>query len=265
MIEKHENLSIARQCKLLCTSRSSYYYDPWYSENDLEIMACIDQIYCEFNCYGSRRISAELKKLWHDVWRKKARKYMSIMGITAIYPKPRTSISNKQHEKYPYLLKGVEINRANQVWSTDITYIKIPWWFVYLMAVIDWYSRYIIAWDIWTSMDSNFCNWVLEKALLQWTPEIFNSDQWSQFTSPTFTNMLKAAWVSISMDGVWRCYDNIRIERLRRTIKYEDIHINEYQTPREVYQWLSLYLHKYNNRRLHSSLNYSTPAEYYNS
>jgi putative transposase len=265
MIQKHKDLSISRQCRLLCTSKSSYYYKHKYSDQDLEIMACIDQIYCEFNCYWSRRISKQLQLLGYDVWRKKTRKYMSIMGICAIYPKPRTSIPNQQNEKYPYLLKWVTITHPNQVWSTDITYIKIPWWFVYLMAVIDWYSRYIIAWDIWTSMDSNFCNSVLEKALEQWTPEIFNSDQWSQFTASTFTNRLKSAWVQISMDGVWRCYDNIRIERLRRTIKYEDIHINEYQTSREVYQWLSLYINKYNNKRLHSSLNYSTPAEYYNS
>ena len=188
---------------------------------------------------------------------------MWIMGIVAIYPKPKTSIANKEHQKFPYLLKDLVIERPNQIRSTDITYIKIPWWFVYLVAIIDWYSRYIISRDIGTTMDKELCIWVLKKALSKATPEIFNSDQWSQFTSNDFIRVLQEKDIQISMDGKWRCYDNIIVERLWRTIKYEDIHINEYQTPTEVYHGLSLYIEKYNKRRIHSSLDYKTPEQVY--
>lgn len=228
-------------------------------------MAQIDEIYTEHVYYWSRRISQELKQRWYSVWRKKTKTYMWIMGICAIYPKKNTSKPNIEHQKFPYLLKWVEITKSNQVWSTDITYIKLPHGFVYLMAVIDWYSRKIIARDISPIMDKMFCCGVLQKALDQWKPEIFNTDQWSQFTSHSFIEILEKQQISISMDGVWRCYDNIRIERLRRTIKYEDIHINDYQTPIDVFHWLSLYITKYNNTRLHSSLWYRTPSHVYES
>jgi len=265
MIELKKDITITRQSELLSISKSSYYYEHKFTEIELEIMWEIDKIYTEYPYYWSRRISKELENRWYEVWRKKAKKFMEIMAIVAIYPKKNTSIPNKANKKYPYLLKDLVINHANQVRSTDITYIKIPWGFVYLMAIIDWYSRYIIAWDVGISMDSDFCCSVLKKALLLATPEIFNSDQWSQFTANEFLEILENKSIQVSMDGKWRCYDNIRTERLWRTIKYEDIHIHEYLTPNDVYHWLSLYINKYNNSRLHSSLNYHTPSKFYKS
>ena len=259
MIEENIQISITKQAELLSVSKSSHYYEHIYTESELKIMSEIDKIYTEQPYYWSRRISISLERLGYKVWRKKTRTYMHIMGIKAIYPTKNTSKGNKEHKKYKYLLKWVEIVRINQVWSTDITYIKIPGWFVYLMAVIDWYSRYIIAWDISVSMDWFFCNSVLKKALEQWTPEIFNSDQWSQFTANEFISIIESHWIQVSMDWVGRCYDNILIERLWRTIKYEDIHIHEYQNPKEVYHGLDLYINRYNHYRLHQSLNYKTP------
>jgi putative transposase len=223
----------------------------------------IDQIYTEHIYYWARRISKELKRRGYPIGRVKTATYMQIMAICAMYPKKNTSIANKEHRVYPYLLRWVQITRANQVWSTDITYIKLPWGFVYLLAIIDRYSRKVIARDISITMDKEFCFGVLQRALAEAKPEIFNSDQWSQFTSNSFTNLLETAEVKISMDGVGRCFDNIRIERLWRTVKYEDIHLNDYQTPNDVYHGLSLYFNKYNNTRLHSSLGYRTPSEVY--
>ena len=223
----------------------------------------IDLIYTEHIYYWARRISAELKRLGYNVGREKAKTYMEKMCICAMYPKKRTSIPDKDHLIYPYLLKWVKIVRPDQVWSTDITYIKLPWGFVYLLAIIDRYSRKVIAWDVSPSMDKEFCCGVLEEALLLWKPKIFNSDQWSQFTSKDFTSLLENAEVKISMDGVGRCFDNIRIERLWRTVKYEDIHLNEYQKPIDAYHGLKTYFNKYNNSRLHSALWYRTPSEVY--
>jgi len=264
MIDTTYALSQNRQSFLLDVSTSSLYYERELSEQDLRIMSVIDEIYTEHPYYGNRRISAELKIRGYPIGRKKARTYMGIMRIVAVYPKKKTSIADKSHKKYPYLLKGVEIVRPNQVRSTDITYIKLPWWFVYLLAIIDRYSRKVIAWDVSPSMDGEFCNSVLKKALITAKPEIFNSDQGSQFTSSEFTQILEKAQVKISMDGAGRYSDNIRIERLWRTVKYEDIHINEYKTPMDVYHWLSLYFNKYNNSRLHSAIWYRTPAMAYN-
>ena len=264
MIDADYALSQNRQTSLLDVSNSSLYYERKLSERDLHIMSIIDEIYTVHPYYWNRRISAELKIRGYDIGRKKARTYMGIMRIVAIYPKKKTSIADKSHKKYPYLLKWVPIIRPNQVRSTDITYIKLPWWFVYLLAIIDRYSGKVIAWDVSPSMDWEFCNSVLKKALIANKPEIFNSDQWSQFTSSEFTQILEKAEVKISMDGAGRYSDNIRIERLRRTVKYEDIHINEYRTPMDVYHWLSLYFNKYNNSRLHSSIWYRTPEMAYN-
>lgn len=263
MIEKTASMSITRQTSLLCVSKSSYYHKPVYSDDELEVMEQIDAIYTEHCYYGSRRMSKELQYRWYAVGRKKARRYMQIMGIYAIYPPPKTSIGNKQHTVFPYLLKDMNVMRPNQVRSTDITYIKIPWWFVYLVAIIDRYSRYIVTWDVGIMIDAQLCIWVLQKALHIAKPTIFNTDQWSQFTSKKFVQTLQTANIQISMDGQWRCYDNIAIERLWRTIKYEDIYINDYQTPLQVYEWLSKYIEKYNTRRLHSALDYKTPQEVY--
>ena len=263
MLDVEYPLSQNKQTSLLGVSTSSIYYNRELSEQDLHIMSIIDKIYTEHPYYWNRRISAELKIRGYAIGRKKARTYMGIMWIVAIYPKKKTSIADKTHKKYPYLLKWVEIVRPNQVRSTDITYIKLPWWFVYLLAIIDRYSRKVIAWDVSPSMDGEFCNSVLKRALIATKPEIFNSDQGSQFTSLEFTQILEKAEVKISMDGAGRCSDNICIERLWRTVKYEDIHINEYKTPMDVYHWLSLYFNKYNNSRLHSSIWYRTPAMAY--
>jgi len=265
MVEKEYSkaISLNRQYELLSISKSSTYYDRWLKDKDHEIMWVIDVIYTEHPYYWTRRISAALEDKWYFIGRKLVKKYMEIMCIEAIYPHKNTSKANKQHKKYPYLLKWLIVNKANQVRSTDITYIKIPWWFVYLMAVIDWYSRYIIARDIGINMDKEFCLWVLNNALLQGTPEIFNSDQWSQFTCNEFVDRIELAWTLVSMDWVGRCYDNIRTERLRRTIKYEDIFLHDYKTPNEVYHWLDVYINKYNNSRLHQSLWYTTPASFY--
>jgi len=265
MIEIESSITITKQSELLQISKSSHYYEHTFTEIEFEIMWEIDKIYTEYPYYWNRRISKELEVRWYDIWRKKTRTFMCIMCISAIYPKKRTSIPNDEHKKYPYLLKWLCIDHPNQVWSTDITYIKLPWWFVYLIVIMDWYSRYIIARDVGICMDDDFCCSVLKKALLTWTPEIFNTDQWSQFTWLEFTGILE--WkecIKISMDWKWRCYDNIRNERLWRTMKYEDIYIHDYQTPNDVYHWLSMYINKYNNSRLHSSLNYSTPYKYYN-
>lgn len=183
------------------------------------------------------------------------------MWIEAIYPKKNTSIWNKEHEKYPYLLNWYKITRPNQVWATDITYIKLKHWFIYLIAIIDWYSKYIISWELSMSLDTEFCLSALKKALIKWKPDIFNTDQWSQFTSKEFTTILKENWIQISMDWKWRRMDNIFTERLWRTIKYEEVYLNNYETPKEAYHSLSIYIDKYNTKRLHSSLWYKTPIE----
>lgn len=263
LIDKTVKISQNRQAILTCISTSSLYYKSTLSELDLKIMSEIDLIYTEHMYYWARRISKELKNRGYNIGREKAGTYMEKMCIYAIYPKKNTSIPNKDHLIYPYLLRRVKIIRPNQVRSTDITYIKLPWWFVYLLAIIDRYSRKVIAWDVSSSMDKEFCCGVLKKSLLLWKPEIFNSDQWSQFTSKDFTGLLENAEVKISMDGVGRCFDNIRIERLWRTVKYEDIHLNEYQTPIDAYHGLTIYFNKYNNSRLHSSIWYRTPSEAY--
>lgn len=248
---------------MLWISISSLYYHHEWREEELEIMGKIDEIYTEDPCYWARRISAELKRQWYKIGKKKVKKYMREMRISAVYPKRNTSIPNKSHKKYPYLLRGKEVSRPNEVRSTDITYIKLPGGFVYLLAIMDRYSRKIIAWDISPSMDKEFCCGVLRKALSLGIPEIFNMDQGSQFTSQEFLELLEKEWIKISMDGVGRCFDNIRMERLWRTLKYEDIHLHDYQTPIELYHGLSLYIERYNNRRLHSSLGNRTPSEVY--
>jgi putative transposase len=257
-------LSRRRQCKLLCISKSSLYYTWEYTEKDYEIMRHIDEIYTENPCYGSRRISVMLKRRWYNVWRKKTRKYMRIMGLEVFYPKPRTTVRNKEHRVYPYLLRWVSIERSNQVRSTDITYIRMRTGWVYMVAVIDWYSRYIIDWDLSTSLEATFCVDTLQCAVASWEkPEIFNSDQWVQFTSKEFTWVLKEYGIRISMDGRWRCYDNILVERLWRTIKQEEVYLKDYDNPLEVYVEMNKYVKKYNTQRPHASLGYKTPWEVY--
>jgi len=263
MIETwHPKLSLHRQTELLNISRSFLYYTPQESEINEILMDEIDKIYTQYPFYGARRIREELKLLWYkDVTRYEVRELMKVMWIESIYPKPKTSIPNKEHKVYPYLLKDVKISKVNQVWSTDITYIKLKQGWIYMMAVIDWYSRKVVSWKISNTMDVNFCIEVLQDALSKGTPEIFNTDQGSQFTSIKFTWILEEKWIRISMDGVRRCLDNIYIERFWRTLKYEDIYINKYESFQEAQVWIKQYIEFYNHKRVHQSLDYKFPEQ----
>jgi len=261
LIEQSDELPYTQQAKLLSVSRSSIYYKADVSDKQLKIMHTLDEIYTEFPCYGSRRMGKALQRKWYKVWRKLAKKYMQLMGFKAQYPKPNTSKWNPDHKIYPYLLRGYEITEANEVWSTDITYIRMPHWWVYLIAVIDWYSRKILSWRLSPTLELDFCIDCLKDALKQWTPKIFNTDQWSQFTSNQFVWILLDQWIQVSMDGRWRATDNIYIERFWRTLKQEEVYVNEYDTPLEAQVSIWLWIKKYNSRRLHQSLDYHTPNE----
>jgi putative transposase len=223
-------------------------------------MTMIDKQYTETPFYGVRRMTAWLRSQGENVNVKRVRRLMRLMGLEAIYPKPKLSKPGDKVRKYPYLLKEVTISRPNQVWSTDITYIPMAHGFVYLVAVIDWYSRYIISWELSNTMDISFCLSALERALGQSTPEIFNTDQGSQFTSAEFTSRVEKAGAAVSQDGKGRALDNIFVERLWRSVKYEEVYIQAYTTIAEALQGLEKYFEFYNNRRLHQSLGYQTPA-----
>ena len=266
MIEPENPLSITQQCEMLNMSRGYVYYQPVeLSGEDLKTMARIDELYTEDPARGTRRLSRALRKRFHiNAGRAKVRSLMEIMGISAIYPKKNLSMSNKAHTKYPYLLRNLEISRPNQVWSTDITYIRLKKGFVYLTAIIDWHSRYVLSWRISTTLDRRFCIEALNEAMMKYgTPEIFNTDQGSQFTSEEFTGILKAAGIRISMDGKGRALDNIIIERLWRTVKYDEVYLNEYHTVQECKEGLGHFFDRYNNRREHQSLDYNYPSEIY--
>ena len=257
-------MSINKQCKLLGVPRSSYYHKPKrkLSLEDELLMQVIDRIYLEEPTYGSRRMLDELKLLGYKLGRDRIRRLMRIMGIEPIYPKPRLSTPAKGHKKYPYLLRDLEIERSNHVWSTDITYIPLGDGHVYLTAVIDWSSRYVISWKLSNSMDASFCIECLEDALAaEGMPEIFNTDQGSQYTSDDFTGVLKSHDIRISMDGKGRALDNVMIERLWRTVKYDDIYIRGYETMNELYQGLSAFFRKYNARK-HQTLGMSPEQKY---
>lgn len=226
----------------------------------------IDEIYTEHPYYGSRRISAALKNLGYAVWRKKARKHMNTMWIQARYPRPHTSKGNKEYKTYPYLLRWHKVTQSNEVWSTDITYIRMPKWWVYLAAIIDWFSRKILAWRLSPTMEVWFCIECLKDALSHhWTPEIFNTDQWSQFTSNEFVWVLLDHDIQVSMDGKWRATDNAPIERFWRSVKQEEVYRQDYKTPMDVQLSLKSYILKYNSSRLHSAIGYKTPDEVYTS
>jgi putative transposase len=247
--------------------RSGYYYKPApENEYNKALMREIDKIYTSHPYYGSRRITKTLRRMseWRDVNRKRVSRLMSLMGISAIYPKPRTSGSNKEHKKYPYLLKGVGIERPNQVWCTDITYIPTAKGYVYLVAIMDWHSRYVLSWEVSNSMESSFCVRALERAIQRYgSPEIFNSDQGVQFTDRRFVGVLEGKGIRVSMDGRGRCMDNIFIERLWRSVKYEEVYLKSYETLLDARAGLNEYFEFYNNSRLHQSLGYKTPAEIY--
>lgn len=268
MVEpEHGFLSLRRQCSLLGLHRSTYYYQPsGESDENQSLMLEIDKIYTRSPFFGSRKIAKELNRTekWRDVDRKRVSRLMRLMGIEAIYPKPRLSKSDDAHKKYPYLLRGMAITRPNQVWSMDITYIPTAKGFVYLTAIIDWYSRYVLSWELSNSLEASFCVKALKRALsLYGRPEIFNTDQGSQFTSEDFTGLLEVQGIRISMDGKGRCLDNIFIERLWRSVKYEEVYLKEYSTLPDARIALELYFSFYNESRLHQALGYETPMEVY--
>lgn len=230
----------------------------------LSLVNRIDEIYTECPFYGSRKITAQLRKEGFRVNRKRVQRLMGILGIQAIYPKPNFSQPDKQHLIYPYLLRGLVISRPNQVWGIDITYIRLRNTWLYLAAILDWFSRYILAWELSDSLETEFCCQVLKRALVIGMPDIHNSDQGSQITAKEYLDILRSyPKIKISMDGRGRAFDNIFTERLWRTIKYEEVYLKDYQSPREARQNLNDYLDFYNYKRLHQSLDYQTPAEIY--
>lgn len=260
----HPELGIRRQCELLGLNRSSYYYEPAKeSAYNLELMALLDQQYMETPFYGKRKMKRWLEEQGHKVNIKRVARLMRLMGIEAIYPKPKTTIRSTEHKIYPYLLKGLTIDRPNLVWCTDITYIPLGNGYMYLVAVMDWFSRYVLAWELSNTMDVQFCIDALEMAFAYGKPQIFNSDQGTQFTSDAFTSILKDAQTQISMDGRGRYLDNIFIERLWRTVKYENIYIWRYETVPELVTGLDNYFDFYNNHRFHQALDYRKPVQLY--
>jgi putative transposase len=257
-------LSVRRQCKLLGLPRSSFYYTPASaSPDDLRVMALIDRRYTAHPEYGSRRMAVWLKEQKESVNRKRVQCLMREMGLEAIYPKPKLSVPGAGHRIYPYLLRNVGITRPDQVWSTDITYVPLPGGFMYLAAIIDWYSRYVISWRLSNTLDGSFCQEMLEEALGQGKPEVFNTDQGVQFTASAWTGRLESAGVKVSMDGRGRCLDNVFVERLWRTVKYEDIYIRCYSDVPELKAGLGRFFPYYNCERWHQSLEYQTPASVY--
>jgi putative transposase len=259
----HPMLSIRRQCELVGLNRSSYYWQPTgESPLNLQLMRLIDQEYTRAPFYGYRKITARLNNVHgFQVNHKRIGRLMTKMGLQAVYPRRRTTVSNKAHKKYPYLLRGLDINRPNQVWCADITYVPMPRGFMYLVAVMDWFSRYVLSWQLSNTLDSSFCLVALQRALLHAQPEIFNTDQGVQFTSGDFTGELEAAGVQISMDGRGRVFDNIFVERLWRSVKYEDIYLKEYDSVPELAAGLEDYFQLYNYERPHQSLGYLVPAD----
>ena len=257
-------LSVRRQCELLGLSRSSLYYEALAeTETNLCLMRLIDEQYMATPFYGSRRMAVWLTHEGHAVNRKRVQRLMQLMDLEAIYPKPRLSLANKEHRKFPYLLGGLSVDRVNQVWSTDITYVPMSRGFMYLVAVIDWHSRYVLSWGLSNSLESSFCIEVLESALELGCPEIFNTDQGVQFTNRIFTGRLEEAGVAISMDGRGRALDNVFVERLWWSVKHEHVYRHDHQTVVSLYQGLDTYLEFLNRKRRHQSLAYATPWDVY--
>ena len=260
----HDRISLRRQCELLDLSRSTAYYEPRAEEADnVALKERIDEQYTHTPFYGVARMTAQLRR---ESWRvnpKRVRRLMREMGLSAIYPKPRLSLSCQAHPVYPYLLRGVRVERPDHVWASDITYIRLRGGFVYLTAIMDWHSRYVLSWELSNTLDAAFCVEALDKALAISQPEIFNTDQGAQYTSETFTRRLKQAGVKISMDGRGRVYDNIFVERLWRSAKYEEVYLKHYDGVDEAWRGLAEYFAFYNRERPHQSLKWRTPHEVY--
>jgi putative transposase len=259
-------LSVSQQCELLGLSRSSYYYEPaTESAANLALMSLIDREYTEHPFLGTRRMTTWLRGNGHAVNRKRVQRLMRLMGLEAVYPKPKLSAGGAGHKVYPYLLRGVTIERVNQVWSTDITYIPMPNGFMYLTAVIDWHSRYVLSWQLSNTLDTEFCLEALEQALGHGCPEVFNTDQGVQFTSPSFTGRVEAAGAKVSMDGQGRWLDNVFVERLWRTVKYEYVYLWRPEEVPALHSGLTTYFGYYNEQRAHQSLADRTPLAVYKS
>jgi putative transposase len=263
LIERdHPQLSVRRQCELLGLNRATLYYRPAReSALNLELMRLIDEQYLQTPFYGWPRMTAHLRRRGYQVNGKRIRRLMQLMGVQALFPKPKTTVSAKEHHIYPYLLRNLVIDRPNQVWSADITYVPMVQGFMYLVAVIDWYSRYVLAWALSNTLDGAFCLSALAHALSHGRPTIFNTDQGVQFTASAFTSALTTAGIQISMDGRGRALDNIFIERLWRSVKYEDLYLKAYASVPDLTGGLTRYFRFYNDERPHQSLAYRTPAE----
>jgi len=261
----HPQLSITAQCRLLSISRSGYYYAPVpEGAPTLALMALIDQVFMDCPWYGSRQMARHLQRLGHAVGRRRARRLMAKMGLVAIYQRPRTSDPHPEHRIYPYLLRNMPITRPNHVWCADVTYLPMRRGFLYLVAIMDWATRKVLAWRISNTMDAGFCVEALLDALARHgKPEIFNTDQGSQFTSNAFTGVLRAAEIKISMDGRGRWMDNVFIERLWRSVKYECVYLHAFETGTELRAGLGRWFTYYNQHRPHSALAGKTPAEAY--
>ena len=256
---------MARQCALLGLSRSGLYYRPRaVAAGDLALMRLLDKIHLEMPFYGSRKMTAQLRREGHAVNRKRVRRLMRHMGLQTIYRRPRTTVPHPGHKMYPYLLRGVAVTRPDQVWAADITYVPMARGFMYMVAIIDWHSRKVLAYRVSNTMEAGFCVEALREALARFgRPEIFNTDQGSQFTGSAFTGVLETAGVSISMDGKGRCYDNIFIERLWRTVKYEYLYLHAFDGGGSLRHGLRSWVAWYNRQRPHQGLGYKTPDEVY--
>ena len=260
----HPTLSVRRQCELLDLNRASFYYQPGTETmENLRLMRLIDGQYLKTPFYGSRRMAAWLVREGEAVNRKRVQRLMGVMGLEAIHPKPRTTVANPDHKVYPYLLRDVAIVRRDQVWSSDITYLPLPQGFMYLTVVMDWHTRFVLSWRLSNTLDGRFCQESLEEALEGGKPEIFNTDQGVQYTARSFTGRLESAGVRVSMDGRGRALDNIFVERLWRSLKYEEVYLKGYGSVSELEAGVSAWLRFYNHERLHQSLSYRTPAEVY--
>jgi len=255
---------VVRQCRLAGIARSSLYYQPVAeNEGNLALMRLLDEQYLRTPFYGIRRMTVWLQQQGHGVNHKRVARLLRAMGLEAIYPKPRLSEPGAGHKIYPYVLRDVAVTRPNQVWSTDITYIRLRHGFVYLVAVMDWFSRYVLAWEVSVTLDSKFCISALDWALQRQQPEIFNSDQGSQFTSLEFPERLRHQEIRISMDGRGRALDNVFVERLWRSVKYEEVYLKDYRNVPEAVDSLGAYFLFYNRERPHQSLGYRTPEAVY--
>ena len=245
-------------------NRATYYYEPTpIYEETLLLMRLLDEQYTKTPFYGVLRMTAYLRRLGYAVNEKRVRRLLRLMGLESIYTKPKLSIANCENKIYPYLLRDIEITNCNQVWGTDITYVRLLRGFIYLVAIIDLYSRYVVSWEISTTLENDFCVTSLERALKQAIPEIFNTDQGSQFTAKNFIEILLSKAIKVSMDGRGRAFDNIFVERLWRSVKYEEVYLHDYRSVAEAKERLGRYFCFYNNERLHQSLNYRAPREIY--